>query len=128
MRSRALLFSRRWLASIISCAPPWRMSRSGSEDAALGLSADACSRFAAATMRALIDNLVECELDPAAARLFIVDGSKALSKAIRAAFARDAAIQRRQIHKARNIMGRLPKAMHAHVRCVLRQAFRDRRR
>lgn len=37
--------------------------------------------------------------------------------------ARDAAIQRRQIHKARNIMDRLPKSMHASVRRVLRQAW-----
>ena len=77
----------------------------------------------AATVRALIDNLVERGLDPAAPRLFIIDGSKALSKAIRATFGRDAAIQRCQIHKARNIMDRLPKSMHAQVRRVLRQAW-----
>ena len=58
----------------------------------------------AATVQALIDNLVERGLDPAVPRLFIIDGSKALSKAIRATFGRDAAIQRCQIHKARNIM------------------------
>ena len=77
----------------------------------------------AATVQALIDNLVERGLDPAAPRLFIIDGSKALSKAIRATFGRDAAIQRCQIHKARNIMDRLPKSMHAQVRRVLRQAW-----
>jgi hypothetical protein len=69
----------------------------------------------AATVQALIDNLVERGLDPALPRLFIIDGSKALSKAIRAAFGRDVAIQRCQIHKARNIMDRLPKSMHAQV-------------
>ena len=77
----------------------------------------------AATARALIDNLVERGLDPAAPRLFIIDGAKALSKAIRATFGRDAAIQRCQIHKARNIMDRLPRAMRAQVRRVLRQAW-----
>jgi len=77
----------------------------------------------AATVQALIDNLVERGLNPAVARLFIIDGSKALSKAIRATFGRDAAIQRCQIHKARNIMDRLPKSMHAQVRRVLRQAW-----
>jgi hypothetical protein len=77
----------------------------------------------AATVQALIDNLVERGLDPALPRLFIIDGSKALSKAIRAAFGRDVAIQRCQIHKARNIMDRLPKSMHAQVRRVLRQAW-----
>ncbi len=77
----------------------------------------------AATVQALIGNLVERGLNPAVARLFIIDGSKALSKAIRATFGRDAAIQRCQIHKARNIMDRLPKSMHAQVRRVLRQAW-----
>lgn len=77
----------------------------------------------AATVKALIANLIERGLDPATPRLFIIDGSKALSKAIRAAFGREAAIQRCQIHKTRNIMDRLPKSMHAQVRRVLRQAW-----
>ena len=77
----------------------------------------------AATVQALIDNLVERGLDPGFPRLFIIDGAKALSKAIRAAFGRAAAIQRCQVHKARNIMERLPKSMHASVRRVLRQAW-----
>ena len=77
----------------------------------------------ATTVQALIDNLVERGLDPAAPRLFIIDGSKALSKAIRATFGRDTAIQRCQIHKARNILDGLPKSMHAQVRRVLRQAW-----
>jgi transposase-like protein len=77
----------------------------------------------AATVQALIDNLVERGLNPTVPRLFIIDGSKALSKAIRATFGRDAAIQRCQIHKARNIINRLPKSMHAQVRRVLRQAW-----
>jgi putative transposase len=77
----------------------------------------------AATVAALIDNLIERGLDPAVPRLFIIDGSKALSKAIRATFGRGAPIQRCQIHKARNIMDRLPKSMHAKVRRVLRQAW-----
>lgn len=76
-----------------------------------------------ATVQALLDNLVERGLDPAAPRLFIVDGAKALSKAIRATFGRHVAIQRCQIHKARNIMDRLPKELHAATRRVLRQAW-----
>ena len=43
----------------------------------------------AAVVQALIDNLVERGLDPAVPRLFIIDGSKALSKAIRRSFGRD---------------------------------------
>ena len=78
----------------------------------------------AAVVQALIDNLVARGLDPAVPRLFIIDGSKALSKAIRRSFGREALIQRCQIHKARNIMERLPKPMHAAVRRVLRQAWK----
>jgi len=39
-------------------------------------------------------------LDPAVPRLFILDGSKALSKTIRRSFGREALIQRCQIHYA----------------------------
>jgi transposase-like protein len=74
-------------------------------------------------LQALIDNLIERGLDPAVPRLFIIDGAKALSKAIRRTFGAAAAIQRCQIHKARNIMERLPKSTHASVRRVLRQAW-----
>jgi putative transposase len=76
-----------------------------------------------AVVQALIDNLVGRGLDPAVPRLFIIDGSKALAKAIRRSFGREALIQRCQIHKARNIMERLPKPLHAAVRRVLRQAW-----
>src|SRR6185369_1708730 len=54
------------------------------------------------TVQALIDNLIERGLDPGVPRLFIIDGAKALSKAIRRTFGAAAAIQRCQIHKARN--------------------------
>jgi len=77
----------------------------------------------AATAQALVENLIERGLDPAVPRLFIIDGSKALSKAIRRNFGHDTAIQRCQIHKARNIQERLPKSLHASVRRVLRQAW-----
>src|SRR5258708_24801815 len=56
-------------------------------------------------------------------RLFIADGAKALSKAIRRTFGSAAAIQRCQIHKARNIMERLPKKHHEATRRALRQAW-----
>jgi transposase-like protein len=77
----------------------------------------------AATVQALLDNLVERGLDPAVVRLFIIDGAKALSKAIRRTFGRNTPIQRCQVHKARNIAERLPKEAHARVRKALRQAW-----
>jgi putative transposase len=77
----------------------------------------------AAVVQVLIDNLVARGLDPAVPRLFIIDGSRALARAIRRSFGRESPIQRCQIHKARNIMERLPKPMHAAVRRVLRQTW-----
>jgi len=77
----------------------------------------------AAVVQALLDNLIERGLDPKHCRLFIVDGSKALIKAIRRTFGRHTPIQRCQVHKARNIVERLPKHLHASVRAALRQAW-----
>jgi putative transposase len=77
----------------------------------------------AAVAQALIDNLIERGVDPKVCRLFIVDGAKALTKAIRSTFGRHTPIQRCQIHKARNVIERLPKPLHASVRKALRQAW-----
>lgn len=77
----------------------------------------------AAVVQALLDNLVERGLDPKVCRLFIIDGAKALTKAIRKTFGRHTPIQRCQIHKARNIVERLPESLHASTRRALRQAW-----
>jgi transposase-like protein len=77
----------------------------------------------AAVVQALLDDLVTRGLAPSVPRLFIIDGAKALSKAIRRSFGRDTPIQRCQVHKARNIVDRLPKHLHASTRRALRQAW-----
>jgi transposase-like protein len=77
----------------------------------------------AAVVQALLDDLVTRGLDPSVPRLFIIDGAKALSKAIRRTFGRETPIQRCQVHKARNIVDRLPKHLHASTRRTLRQAW-----
>ena len=64
-----------------------------------------------AVVQALLDNLVGRGLDPAVCRLFIIDGAKALSKAIRNTFGRHTPIQRCQVHKARNITERLARPL-----------------
>ena len=46
------------------------------------------------TVQALLDNLIERGLDPEGCYLFIVDGAKALSKALRRTFGADIPIQR----------------------------------
>src|SRR3954468_23454404 len=77
----------------------------------------------ATVVQALIDNLIERGLDPKICRLFIVDGAKALTKVIRSTFGRQTPIQRCQVHKARNVIDRLPKPLHASARKALRQAW-----
>jgi putative transposase len=77
----------------------------------------------AVVVQALLDNLVSRGLDPTVCRLFVVDGAKALSRAIRKTFGRHTPIQRCQVHKARNITERLAKPLHASVRKTLRQAW-----
>ena len=72
-------------------------------------------------VQALIDNLLARGLDPTLPRLFIVDGAKALSKAIRNTFGVAAAIQRCQVHKGRNIIERLP---HICTRASRRRSVR----
>jgi putative transposase len=77
----------------------------------------------AAVAQALLDNLIGRGLDPKVCRLFIIDGAKALRKAIRKTFGKHTPVQRCQIHKGRNILERLPKHLHASVRQTLRQAW-----
>jgi transposase-like protein len=77
----------------------------------------------ATVAQALLDNLIERGLDPGVCRLFIVDGAKALTKALRKTFGRHTPSQRCQVHKARNILECVPKPLHASVRAALRQTW-----
>ena len=77
----------------------------------------------AAVVKALLADLVERGLQPDISRLFIVDGAKALSRAVRDTFGGFALIQRCQVHKGRNIIERLGPSLHAGVKKVLRQAW-----
>ena len=76
-----------------------------------------------ATVQVLLDNLIERGLDPEVCRLFILDGAKALKKAVRNTFGKHTPIQRCQVHKSRNILDRLPKGFHATAKKALRQAW-----
>ena len=76
-----------------------------------------------ATVQALPGNLIEPGLDPEGCCLFIVDGAKALGKALRRTFGADIPIQRCQIHRARNITDRLAPRHHTAVRRALKQAW-----
>jgi hypothetical protein len=74
----------------------------------------------AAVVKVLLADLVERGLQPDIARLFIVDGAKALSRAVRDTFG-GFALMRCQVHKGRNIIERLDPSLHAGVKKVLRQ-------
>lgn len=77
----------------------------------------------AEVVKGLLDDLVQRGLDASRRVLFVLDGSKALAKAVRAHFGADALIQRCQIHKERNVLGHLPEKHHRFVRTRLRAAW-----
>jgi len=73
--------------------------------------------------KALLRDLVERGLDPERARLFVIDGAKALRSAIEKIFGDRGVVQRCQLHKQRNILGHLPEGMHESVKAILREAW-----
>jgi putative transposase len=77
----------------------------------------------AAVCTHLLQNLIEKGLDSAGEYLFIIDGSKALKKAVKSVFGNNALIQRCIEHKIRNIMDHLPKRHQGRIRRLLRAAW-----
>jgi len=71
---------------------------------------------------ALLSDLVERGLDPEQGILFVVDGAKALRKAIRSVFG-DAPVQRCLRHKERNVLDHLPERERPAVKQRLRRAW-----
>ena len=72
---------------------------------------------------ALLSDLVERGLDPEQGILFVVDGSKALRKAIRDVFGQRAPVQRCVRHKERNVLEHLPERDRPQVKRRLRRAW-----
>ena len=73
--------------------------------------------------KALLRDLIDRGLSQERARLFVIDGAKALSSAIRKVFGSPGVVQRCQLHKRRNILGHLPDRLHASVKAVLKEAW-----
>jgi len=73
--------------------------------------------------KALLRDLLERGLDPERARLFVIDGAKALRSAIRKIFGDLGVVHRCQLHKQRNILGHLPEGMHESVKSILGEAW-----
>lgn len=66
--------------------------------------------------RDLFENLISRGLDPSKPYLFVIDGAKALKKAIRKIFGEQVPIQRCTRHKERNILKYLPEDRHMELR------------
>jgi putative transposase len=76
----------------------------------------------AAACKALLEDLIERGLDPNRAILVVIDGAKALRRAVLDTFGERALIQRCQAHKKRNVTDALPERMRASVRTAMNQA------
>ncbi len=73
---------------------------------------------------ALLADLVERGLDPEQGMLFVLDGSKALRKAVRTVFG-EVPVQRCLWHKERNVLGHLPERDRPQVKARMRRAWRE---
>lgn len=78
----------------------------------------------AVVVKDLLTDLVERGLDPKRRRLFVIDGSKALRKAIRQVFGANNPVQRCRNHKIRNVLSYLPEEQKDQVRSALKAAFK----
>ncbi|MDE2505996.1 MAG: transposase [Planctomycetota bacterium] len=74
--------------------------------------------------KSLLVDLVARGLDPKRRRLFVIDGAKALRKAIDEVFGDGTPVQRCRNHKLRNVLGHLPEAQHDQARSTLKAAFK----
>jgi putative transposase len=77
----------------------------------------------ASVVRHLIAGLRDRGLDASEGVLFVLDGAKALSKAVRDVFGNHAVIARCRAHKERNVLDHLPEAERPWVRRKLRAAW-----
>jgi len=88
----------------------------------LGIVEGATENAVAAT--GLLEDLVERGVSPERKRLFVIDGSKALRKAIDTVFGKGNPVQRCRSHKVRNVMGYLPEHLKGQVRAAMRATFK----
>jgi transposase-like protein len=78
----------------------------------------------AVVVKGLLEDLVERGVSPERKRLFVIDGSKALRKAIDDVFGKQNPVQRCRTHKLRNVLSYLPKEMQGQVAAALRAAWK----
>lgn len=73
---------------------------------------------------ALLSDLVERGLDPEQGMLFVLDGSKALRKAVRSVFG-EVPVQRCLWHKERNVLGHIAERDRPPIKARMRRAWRE---
>ena len=73
---------------------------------------------------ALLEDLVERGVKPDRQRLFVIDGSKALRKAIDAVYGRENPVQRCRNHKRKNVLDHVPDSMKETVKATMNAAYR----
>jgi putative transposase len=86
----------------------------------LGLRLGASENAAVAT--ALLEDIVERGLDPSVPRLVVIDGSKALRRAVRSVLG-EVPVQRCRLHKIRNVCDQLPEEEARQTRSIMKAAF-----
>jgi putative transposase len=74
---------------------------------------------------ALLSDLVDRGVDVEQGLLFVIDGSKALRKAIRQVFGNKVPVQRCVQHKQRNVLDHLPERDRPAVKARLRRAWKE---
>jgi putative transposase len=79
----------------------------------------------AAVCQSLLADLQSRGLRTDRSVLVILDGSKALHKAVAQTFGQAALIQRCQVHKLRNVLQHLPEGQRPWVRAILTRAYRQ---
>jgi transposase-like protein len=79
----------------------------------------------ATVCQSLLANLQSRGLRTDRSILVILDGSKALRKAVQATFDKAALVQRCQIHTVRNVMDHLPERQRPWVLAIMRRAYRS---
>jgi putative transposase len=79
----------------------------------------------ATVCESLLANLQSRGLRTDRSLLVILDGSKALRKAVRAVFGDAALVQRCQVHKLRNILDHLPERQRPWARAIVRRAYQS---
>lgn len=78
-----------------------------------------------AICKTLLNNLIERGMNPSISRMFVIDGSKALRKAIKDTFGDSALVQRCQVHKKRNVLEHLPESERPNISKQLSLAYME---